>query len=144
MKCLNEETLQSYLDLECDSKESSAIERHLDQCTRCRALINEVRIDIEELKDNISLLAPKQTPPPRNIINRSLVRRMWPLVSVSAASVVIILLMTWKSNTENIRAFEVENTIYEYLSEQDPNQLWKENHNLILIEEKNGKMQISQ
>ena len=144
MKCLNEEILQSYLDFECDSKERSVIERHLDQCSQCRTLMDEMKFEIEELKDNISLLAPTLIPPLKRLNNRSRVRRIWPLIPVSAASVILLILMMGRPNSDKFRSMELEQTVIEYLNGQDPNQLWKGESSLIIIEEKNGRLQVSQ
>jgi len=53
MKCMNDETIQKYIDSETNINETAAIEKHIANCSSCVQKIEEQRIFVSNLKSNL-------------------------------------------------------------------------------------------
>lgn len=144
MDCLSDLILQHYQDNEERDYDRDLITDHLAGCNSCRERLEDMRLEKEEISELLSVFAPEEIPVIEFRRRTSLSRRLWPLIPASAASVILLILLFSGQKKNNESVLEIERTVYEYMSEQDPNLLWQENSVQIIIERENGELVILQ
>lgn len=114
MKCIENELIQKYIDHETSPGETSQIEKHVKECPECarkivrrRNLSHNVMTVMNELNTEgqpiPSFFHPK-VPSERKLLNRK-----WILYDVSAACLLIfMLILTRKSHPDNLSLLRTE------------------------------------
>lgn len=144
MDCLSDLLLQQYLDNEVPGNEQHMVADNLAGCIACRERLEDMSLEKEEIGEILSVLAPAEIPVVELRRRPSISRTLWPLIPASAASVVLLILLFGGQKRNIESALEIERTVYEYMSEQDPNLMWQGKAVQIIIERENGEVVISQ
>ncbi len=113
MSCLDREVILKYLDRELPNAEEQAVREHLDVCSKCQEMLEEVTGDIADLRSAISELEPESIPVPvfdpsplksastTGVSSRSTRSRLTPtywirlVASLAAAAAVVIVTLPW-------------------------------------------------
>ena len=97
----NEELLSGYLDGELTQGDAQRVRLHLEDCSQCRSVIDELR-ELREATMNTEFKVPEDTQwdeTPRGVISRLLHNFGWLIAGLWVVGIVAYLV--WQINTES-------------------------------------------
>ena len=149
MNCLDKLSLQKYLDMELQNSSRLHIETHLQECEKCRNMLNEIRTDRKQVLEFLSQLdsreEPIAIPDPSilrgrqsgifGIITRSMIFR----VAASLALIIGIFLIAKKGRLSSTREWNEAELLYlDLMGDMEPNRSWHEGQTLLVLLDKDG------
>jgi hypothetical protein len=111
MKCINEETVQRYIDKEVNLQDRELIERHLDSCPACKEKVDLQRQLSLDIRQSINRIAPGSPAVPQfvqaseNMKQQTFFRKRKTVYSLYGACILLILFLVgipWQEHQANV------------------------------------------
>jgi hypothetical protein len=149
MNCLDKPTLLKFLDQELENNIRLNTETHLQECEKCRNMLNEIRTDRKQVLEFLSQLDYKEEPiaipDPSTLLRRqagifgTLTRSMVFRVAASLALVIGIFLIAKKGRLSSTREWNEAELLYlDLMGDMEPNRSWHEGQTLLVLLDKDG------
>ena len=107
MNCINNETIQRYIDNEATSDEILYVNTHVSECKHCAQIINNKRNLSETIKNSFNKLVdedfdiPPFTPPIVVKKQRRILTKRFAIAFAAAAVILVAFVITPTGNIEN-------------------------------------------
>lgn len=132
MSCLSEEKLLFYNDHELSDEESSKIENHLLTCTSCKEKLIEIKKTKRTLFNELDYFSSFEVDIPKFVKPKRQNKLFYNLLKAAAAIILLLIGSTYiipKKQTVS----DLDILIHTMYDGQDPNRLWHENANSVII-----------
>ena len=126
MKCLNETLIQQYIDNEFPRWKMFRVENHLLHCKECerRVAEHQAKVDLVRAAFNESFPRGFAVPTWQPADRRKIIHRRWTIAGAAAATIAIILTLTFLHQPKEVQAQPQPSMVirYEIADEYDANQ----------------------
>lgn len=151
MNCLDKPTLQKFLDRELENRLRLKTETHLQECDKCRRMMNELSDDREVVFEFLSQLDsredPISAPNPSIILGRQIgifatLSRSLILKYAAGLALIIGIFLIAKNGTfsRTLELNEAELLYLDLMGDMEPNRTWNEGQTLLILSDKDGEI----
>jgi hypothetical protein len=142
MKCINEETIQKYVDGETNAKETAAIEQHIANCAVCAQKIEEQRMFIFHFKKGMNTLSSGRASIPEFVAPRLQRRRFikknkYIMYAASLAACITLLVLFLFPKENKVNQYQM---IYCFDGDFDSNRPYSQQEMSFKIIDANGRI----
>ncbi len=147
MNCLNRDQIQAYIDGEIDPETRKQWEEHITSCSKCQATCQEARDEIKLLHETLAPLGdyPENIPQPaipgrrHRIIKKRQLNLLWKVAALVILMLGIMVIISRNAAKKRLYT-NIEKTTRELIEDQDLNEMWQKNQNIIIITNKKGEV----